>query len=626
MSLTKLGANTLTLTGSIAYTGQTTVSGGTLQLGDGTAGHDVSLAGKIVDNAALVYNLNGSQSYAGTISGNGSLTKAGTGTLTLSTSQSYSGQTVIHGGALRLVGGSPILLADPLLNTTLNTTNWTTNTSAPIYPAQVIPTINGVELVSRGYLNTLAQYNPTQVGGLNIAGNWKFTGSSGDDLIEIDTRSSGTPDGVYGEVTSGIEFWYYEGNAKPTILSRGSNFTIGTVTTTGSLNVNLGDTLSFNAIDNGLHNLSFILTDLTTSTSASATATLLSGTATNNYISFHNREDSSDISTLSNVVISRLSNGNFLPTTTPLIIAASSTLDLGGASQQVASLSDYSPGSGGSVINGNVAVASVLTLSPTSGSTTFSGMIQGGGGLGTIGLVISGSGVQVLSGANTYAGGTNISSGTLNLAHPLAVQNSTVNVSSSGALSFAAANTSPILGGLAGAGNVVLATAAAEPVTLNVGNNGQNTTYSGNLSGPGSLIKQGAGALTLTASQSYNGPTVISGGLVKLQPLPGGVSFLPVTTALTIGSSAALDLGGVSQQVVSLSDYGAGNGGSIFNSNAATASMLTLSSSGGTTTFSGLIQGGGTRRDRPGNERQRHASARRRPTPIRATRPSAAAR
>ena len=89
--LTKLGANTLTLTGSNRYTGVTTISGGTLQLGDGTAGHDgIALTGNIVNNAALVYNLNGNQSYSGTINGSGSVTKTGTGTLTLGADSAYS--------------------------------------------------------------------------------------------------------------------------------------------------------------------------------------------------------------------------------------------------------------------------------------------------------------------------------------------------------------------------------------------------------------------------------------------------------------------------------------------------------------------------------------------------------
>jgi autotransporter-associated beta strand protein len=106
-------------------------------------------------------------------------------------------------------------------------------------------------------------------------------------------------------------------------------------------------------------------------------------------------------------------NVNVLPATTALSIAGGAVLDLGGGSQQVGSLSDYAPGAGGSIINSNTGAASVLTLSSTGGSTTFSGMILGSSTLGTISLSISGRGTQVLSGSNSYSGGTMVSSGTL---------------------------------------------------------------------------------------------------------------------------------------------------------------------------------------------------------------------
>ena len=58
-------------------------------------------------------------------------------------------------------------------------------------------------------------------------------------------------------------------------------------------------------------------------------------------------------------------------------------MDLGGNNQQVASLADYTAGSGGTVVNSNTAFLSTLTLSATGGTSTFSGQIAGGSGLGT---------------------------------------------------------------------------------------------------------------------------------------------------------------------------------------------------------------------------------------------------
>ena len=100
--LTKSGAGTLTLTASNGYTGDTTISGGTLQVGNGsTTG---SINGNVVNNAVLAFNRSDALTYSGTISGSGGLTKLGLGTLTLSGSSSYAGATAVDGGRL-LVNG-----------------------------------------------------------------------------------------------------------------------------------------------------------------------------------------------------------------------------------------------------------------------------------------------------------------------------------------------------------------------------------------------------------------------------------------------------------------------------------------------------------------------------------------
>ncbi|MEI7864121.1 MAG: autotransporter-associated beta strand repeat-containing protein, partial [Chthoniobacterales bacterium] len=95
-TLLKTNAGTLTLTGANTQSG-TTIGQGTLQIGNG--GTTGSLAGVITNNGILAFNRSDNLTNSGTISGTGSLTKNGNGTLTLS-GASYSGGTLINAGAL----------------------------------------------------------------------------------------------------------------------------------------------------------------------------------------------------------------------------------------------------------------------------------------------------------------------------------------------------------------------------------------------------------------------------------------------------------------------------------------------------------------------------------------------
>jgi fibronectin-binding autotransporter adhesin len=120
LGLTKLGPNGLILTGTNTYLGVTTISGGTLQLGNGTSGDDgvISGTGGINDGTALVYDLYGGQSYAGAITGPGSLTKLGTGSLTLQGSNTFSGITNLSSGTLVLANIAALKLSTLVASTT----------------------------------------------------------------------------------------------------------------------------------------------------------------------------------------------------------------------------------------------------------------------------------------------------------------------------------------------------------------------------------------------------------------------------------------------------------------------------------------------------------------------------
>ncbi len=140
--ITKAGTGTLILTGANTYTGGTTVSEGTLQVGAGSglpAGTAVTLgntAGATLDlnnldvtigslagggttggnvtlgTGTLTIGGSGTGIYAGVISGTGGLTKTGTGTLVLSGVNTYTGTTTLDGGSLAVTGSitSPVVI------------------------------------------------------------------------------------------------------------------------------------------------------------------------------------------------------------------------------------------------------------------------------------------------------------------------------------------------------------------------------------------------------------------------------------------------------------------------------------------------------------------------------------
>ncbi len=72
--LNKLGAgNLIIINNGNTYTGTTTVTGGTLQLGNGTT--NGTLPGNVTTNATLAFDNNSAQTFGGTISGVGGLAK-----------------------------------------------------------------------------------------------------------------------------------------------------------------------------------------------------------------------------------------------------------------------------------------------------------------------------------------------------------------------------------------------------------------------------------------------------------------------------------------------------------------------------------------------------------------------
>jgi fibronectin-binding autotransporter adhesin len=188
-ALTKNGSGTLTLLNTNTFTGGTTITDGTLQLGNGSAGNG-AVAGDITDNANLTFANPLDQTFAGIISGTGSLTKTGNGTLTLSGANSFSGPTTVKRGSVSFsaannLSTNTVVLGDPA-----------TGADAALQLTGTINVANNVTVASGAGTRTLRT-----VGNSTVSGNVALTNN----LTAIvtgsgDSHLSGTITGV-GNIT-----------------------------------------------------------------------------------------------------------------------------------------------------------------------------------------------------------------------------------------------------------------------------------------------------------------------------------------------------------------------------------------------------------------------------------------
>jgi hypothetical protein len=105
-SLVKQGAGTTSLTGNNSYTGITTISAGSLQIGNATTTGTLG-SGAVTNNAVLTFSRSNAMTVGNAISGTGSLNQTGAGTTTLTANNSYVGTTTISGGTLQIGSGGP---------------------------------------------------------------------------------------------------------------------------------------------------------------------------------------------------------------------------------------------------------------------------------------------------------------------------------------------------------------------------------------------------------------------------------------------------------------------------------------------------------------------------------------
>ena len=185
--------------------------------------------------------------------------------------------------------------------------------------------------------------------------------------------------------------------------------------------------------------------------------------------------------------------------------------------------------SGAVTLANDVTITSANPDVQAAATSAFTGVISGSRGL-AVAEGTNPTGTIILSGANTYSGGTTLNSGILRLGHASALGAATGNLAvDGGTLNLNAF--SPTVGRLSGAGGVI-ANLAAGTSTLTT-NSVASSTFSGSLQNGAAgqvlaLTKQGAGTLTLSGANTYTGPTAVSAGGLRVA---GSLGAGPVSVA-----------------------------------------------------------------------------------------------
>ena len=200
-SLTKAGNGTLVLTGANAYNGGTAISGGTLQVGNGGA-TGVLGTGPITDNSALLVLRTGTITLSNAITGSGSITNNGTGTLVLAGTNTYLGSTTINTGLVQVVssqplGGTPAAFDPAHININVGeleaSTSFSlsdTNTGVTV-TAGTIAVDAGVTLTISNQVVSTTSLTKALPGTLVLSGSNTLTG-----ILNVDTASGTASDGV----------------------------------------------------------------------------------------------------------------------------------------------------------------------------------------------------------------------------------------------------------------------------------------------------------------------------------------------------------------------------------------------------------------------------------------------
>jgi len=109
--------STIVLATNNTYSGPTTISAGTLQVGNGAAG-SLGSNTSVTDNGALTLNFTNTTTFGGNVSGTGSFGTVGSGIITLAGTLTYQGTTEVSNGVIKVTSNNQLPNANSVAGST----------------------------------------------------------------------------------------------------------------------------------------------------------------------------------------------------------------------------------------------------------------------------------------------------------------------------------------------------------------------------------------------------------------------------------------------------------------------------------------------------------------------------
>ncbi|MFM7109418.1 MAG: autotransporter-associated beta strand repeat-containing protein [Planctomycetaceae bacterium] len=568
VSVVKAGAGTQVLTGANTYTGTTTISAGTLQVGNGGTTGAIG-GGAVVDNGQLAFNRSNALTVSAAISGTGGVSQVGTGTTTLTGGNTFTGNYAHAAGVTVLNhSGGPALFASGSGGTVTITNSVG---GGNYYSAVVMGSTNqlgsnvNVSIQPQNVANGLAYFvlqgNDTTIGNLSstqaYASSWAIvenqeTGSYGNSRLTVTQTVDGTFTGEFrnGYGTSvGTLGLTKNGAATLTLTPAGG---VG-ISYTGSTSINAGTLrLTGSAASPSFGIAAGAVLDLST-----GTATLIFGTRTYAGGGTLRKTGAGLLAWSGSTAIALDSTGtvDVQEGTLQASVYANQIWTNNQSSLNVASGAVFAVDAAAARFSGLTGSGTVrlglsgtwslqkLTVGVADANSTFAGVIANGSGTAPFEKI--GTGTLTFTGANTYSGTTTITAGALQVGN--------------------------------GGGTGSLGSGAIVDNASLVFNRSGFLTVANVISGSGSVTQAGPGTTTLTAASSYSGGTTITAGILATS----AADRLLASGSLTVSAPGTFQLGG-NQTLASI----AGNG-------AIALGVSTLTTGSSSSTFAGSISGNG---------------------------------